>query len=137
MTSSRIGANERAPVVTVEIRDPGDARIADYRELTDLPLRTAWEPPHGLFIAEGELVVRRALRAGYRPRSFLVDAKRVSQLADVSAAAPLFAAEPEVLEAATGFHVHRGVLASFHRKPPTPAHAVIHAARRLVILEDV
>jgi tRNA G18 (ribose-2'-O)-methylase SpoU len=123
--------------VTVEIRDPDDERIADYRALTDLALRTAWEPPHGLFIAEGELVVRRALRAGYRPRSFLVDAKRVAQLADVSDAAPLFAAEPEVLQAATGFHVHRGVLGSFHRKPPTPAIAVIRAARRLAILEDV
>jgi tRNA G18 (ribose-2'-O)-methylase SpoU len=123
--------------VNVEIRDPDDERIADYRELTDVKLRTAWEPPHGLFIAEGELVVRRALQAGYRPRSFLVDSKRVEQLADVATTAPLFAAEPEVLQAATGFHVHRGVLASFHRKPAITRAEVIRAARRLVILEDV
>ena len=48
-----------------EITDPEDDRIADYRALTDVELRTRWEPPHGLFIAEGELVLRRALRAGY------------------------------------------------------------------------
>ncbi|HEX2355789.1 MAG TPA: RNA methyltransferase, partial [Micromonosporaceae bacterium] len=63
------------------ITDPQDERIADYRALTDVELRTRWEPPHGLFIAEGELVLRRALRAGYAPRSFLVDAKRTDQLA--------------------------------------------------------
>jgi len=62
------------------LTDPDDPRIADYRALTDVELRTRWEPPNGLFIAEGELVLRRALRAGYQLRSVLVDAKRVEQL---------------------------------------------------------
>jgi hypothetical protein len=65
------------------ITDPDDERIADYRALTDVELRTRWEPPHGLFIAEGELVLRRALRAGYPPRSFLVEAKRSEQIEDL------------------------------------------------------
>ena len=122
----------------VEITDPGDERIADYRALTDVELRTRWEPPHGLFIAEGELVLRRALRAGYPPRSFLVDAKRVEQLDDLeTGAAPVYAATPEVLRQATGFHVHRGVLASFHRRELPAASALLPDARRLVILEDV
>ncbi|SDZ12010.1 tRNA G18 (ribose-2'-O)-methylase SpoU [Micromonospora pattaloongensis] len=120
------------------ITDPDDERIADYRALTDVELRTRWEPPHGLFIAEGELVLRRALRAGYPPRSFLVDAKRVDQLADLQTHdAPVYAANPDVLERATGFHVHRGVLASFHRRPlPTPEQ-LLATARRIAILEDV
>lgn len=118
------------------ITDPGDERIADYRALTDVELRTRWEPPHGLFIAEGELVLRRALRAGYRPRSFLVEAKRAGQVADLDGA-PVYGAEPEVLEQVTGFHVHRGVLASFHRQPALPASEVLAAARRVVILEDI
>ncbi|MER5608815.1 RNA methyltransferase [Micromonospora tulbaghiae] len=121
-----------------EITDPDDDRIADYRALTDVELRTRWEPPHGLFIAEGELVLRRALRAGYPARSYLVDAKRVDQLADLDTGdAPVYAATPDVLQRATGFHVHRGVLASFHRKPLRPADEVLAAARRVVILEDV
>ncbi|TYC20886.1 RNA methyltransferase [Micromonospora sp. MP36] len=121
-----------------EITDPDDDRIADYRALTDVELRTRWEPPHGLFIAEGELVLRRALRAGYPARSYLVDAKRVDQLADLDIGdVPVYAATPEVLQRATGFHVHRGVLASFHRKPLPAAAEVLAAARRVVILEDV
>lgn len=121
-----------------EITDPTDDRIADYRALTDVELRTRWEPPHGLFIAEGELVLRRALRAGYPPRSFLVDAKRVDQLDGLdTGTAPVYAASPAVLEKATGFHVHRGVLASFRRRELPTAAEVLATARRVVILEDV
>jgi tRNA G18 (ribose-2'-O)-methylase SpoU len=122
----------------VTIADPDDPRVADYRALTDLELRTRWEPPHGLFIAEGELVLRRALLAGYRPRSVLLDAKRLGQLADLAGVdAPVYTADPDVLRRTTGFHVHRGVLASFHRKPlPDPAE-LLRLARRVAILEDV
>lgn len=120
------------------ITDPDDPRVADYRALTDVELRTRWEPPHGLFIAEGELVLRRALRAGYRPRSFLIDVKRVDQFADLAGTdTPLYAATPEVLQQITGFHVHRGVLASFHRRQlPEPAE-LLATAGRVAILEDV
>jgi tRNA G18 (ribose-2'-O)-methylase SpoU len=101
-------------------------------------LRTRWEPPHGLFIAEGELVLRRALRAGYAPRSFLVDAKRVDQLADLpTGPAPVYAASQDVLEKATGFHVHRGVLASFHRRPLPSVAEVLAVSRRVAVLEDL
>ena len=119
------------------IRDPADDRLGDYRALTDLELRIRWEPPHGLFIAEGELVLRRALRAGYRPRSYLIDAKRAGQVADLPGDAPVYAATPAVLERVTGFHVHRGVLASFHRLPLRDADELLAAARRVAILEDV
>src|SRR5215470_11733098 len=121
----------------ITITDAADDRIADYRSLTDVELRTRWEPPHGLFIAEGELVLRRALRAGYKARSFLVEAKRHAQIEDLEGLAPVYGASPEVLEQITGFHVHRGVLASFYRLPLPPASEVLAAARRVVILEDI
>ena len=53
------GRESDVPATT--ITDPDDDRLADYRALTDVELRTRWEPPHGLFIAEGELVLRRAV----------------------------------------------------------------------------
>lgn len=119
------------------IDDPDDPRLADYRALTDVELRTRFEEPHGLFIAEGELVLRRALAAGYRARSILVDAKRVAQVADLPTDAPIYAASLELLQTLTGFHVHRGVLGSIHRRPLPTADSVLAAATRLVILEDV
>jgi len=123
--------------VPTQITDPEDERIADYRALTDVELRTRWEPPNGLFIAEGELVVQRAIKAGYRLRSVLIDEKRVEQLAWLPAEAPLYTGSPRVLEAITGFHVHRGVLASFHRRPPRDLGEVVAGARRLAVLEGL
>jgi tRNA G18 (ribose-2'-O)-methylase SpoU len=119
------------------IVDAADPRLADYRALTDIELRTRFEEPYGLFIAEGELVLRRALAAGYRARSILVDAKRVGQIADLVTDAPVYAADQELLARLTGFHVHRGVLGSIHRRPVPAAEEVLAGAQRLVILEDV
>lgn len=133
----RVGHNRGVSDEVTAIDDPEDERLGDYRALTDLALRTRFEQPHGLFIAEGHQVVTRALRAGYRMRSMLIDAKRADQLAHLADGAPCYAAGPEVLEAVTGFHVHRGALASFHRKPlPAPAE-VLAASNRLVVLEGI
>jgi tRNA G18 (ribose-2'-O)-methylase SpoU len=124
-------------VVVTQVVSADDPRIGDYRALTDLELRTRWEPPNGLFIAEGELVIRRALRAGYRLRSILVDEKRVEQFADLPDDAVVYAGAPDVLEAITGFHVHRGVLGSFHRRDLPSLAELVAAARRLVVLEGL
>ena len=56
----------------IQITDPADPRLADYRDLRDVELRKHLESEHGLFLAEGEKVVRRAAAAGFTPRSFLM-----------------------------------------------------------------
>ena len=81
--------------------------------------------------------VRRALRAGYRLRSILVDEKRVEQFADLPDDATVYAGAPDVLEAITGFHVHRGVLGSFHRRDLPSVGELIGSARRLAVLEGL
>lgn len=125
------------PAITT-ITDPDDERIADYRTLTDVELRTRWEPPNGLFIAEGTLVLRRALAAGYLPRSVLVDSKRAGEVADLAdGPGPVYAASADILQQTTGFHVHRGVLASFHRRPLPSAGDLLAGARAVAICEDV
>ncbi|GIF21412.1 tRNA G18 (ribose-2'-O)-methylase SpoU [Actinoplanes tereljensis] len=124
-------------MVVIRVEGADDPRIGDYRALTDLELRTRWEPPNGLFIAEGELVIRRALRAGYRLRSILVDEKRIDQFADLPDDAVVYSGTPAVLEAITGFHVHRGVLGSFHRRELPSLEELVAPARRLVVLEGL
>lgn len=124
---------------TTRVSDAGDERLADYRALTDVALRTRFEPPHGLFIAESELVIRRALAAGYRPRSLVLAPEWVERmqalLDDVDA--PVYVAPYDLLAQLTGFHVHRGALASFHRKPLPSVEEVTSEAWRVVVLEDV
>jgi tRNA G18 (ribose-2'-O)-methylase SpoU len=62
---------------------------------------------------------------------------------DVAGVVPVYVAEPAVLEAITGFHVHRGALAAMHRPPLPTVPEVLAAARggagarRVAVLEDV
>jgi tRNA G18 (ribose-2'-O)-methylase SpoU len=51
--------------------------------------------------------------------------------------APVYVGTPQLLEAITGFNVHRGAIASMHRPAPVPVAEVVAAARRVVVLEDV
>ncbi|NJQ01475.1 TrmH family RNA methyltransferase [Streptomyces zingiberis] len=119
--------------------DPGDPRLSDYTDLTDVHLRRRREPAEGLFIAEGEKVIRRALAAGYPMRSLLLTAKWAAALSDVieTATAPVYLVEPELAERVTGYHVHRGALAAMHRKPLPRAGEVLAGARRVAVLESV
>jgi tRNA G18 (ribose-2'-O)-methylase SpoU len=128
----------------VEVTDPGDPRLADYTSLTDVALRTAREPAEGLFMAEGEKVIRRALAAGYRMRSMLLTPRWTEAMRDVieRAGAPVYLVEPALAERVTGYHVHRGALAAMRRRPLPPvarllAPAEAGASRRVAVLEDI
>ncbi|HET6152909.1 MAG TPA: RNA methyltransferase [Marmoricola sp.] len=116
-----------------------DPRLADYRDLRDVQLREHVEVEHGLFLAEGEKVVRRAVEAGFSARSFLLAPRWVDGLADVldGSAAPAYVAEDSVVEQVTGFHVHRGALASFERRAPLSIDDVLEDARSVLVLEDI
>jgi tRNA G18 (ribose-2'-O)-methylase SpoU len=117
------------------ITDPADPRLADYVGLTDVVRRAKHEPEAGFFLAEGIPVMQRAARAGYPLRSVLLAENRA--LPEGLPEAPVYQASYDVLEAVTGFHVHRGALASFGRLPLPSAEAVLAQATRVLVLEDV
>lgn len=124
----------------VEVTDAADPRLADYVDLRDVQLRRHLEAEHGLFLAEGEKVVRRAAAAGFPVRSFLLAPRWVEGLRDVlddAGDVPCYVAPEELVEAVTGFHVHRGALASLHRPPPRSVSSVLGGARRVLVLEDL
>ncbi|MFC3687598.1 TrmH family RNA methyltransferase [Aquipuribacter hungaricus] len=126
----------------VRLADADDPRLRDYTRLTDVRLRVVKEPAEGLFMAESTQVIRRALRAGHRMRSLLVAPRWLPDMADVLEAAaaqgaPVMVAEEPLLQSITGFHLHRGALASMHRPALRPVAEVVAGARRVVVLEDV
>ncbi len=123
----------------VPIDDPADPALVDYFGLTDVVLRRLSEPAGGLYIAESTKVISRALAAGHRPRSVLLQQKWLQELAPLLDGydIPAFIASPELLAQVTGFVVHRGSLAAMHRPTlPTPAE-LLADARRVVVLEDI
>jgi len=117
-----------------------DERLADYRDLTDVALRRVLEPEGGLYMAESAKVIARALAAGHRPRSVLVQEKwlpDVRVLGDAHPDTPIYVVESDVAERLTGYAVHRGALAAMHR-PQLPSVAdVVAGARLVIVLEDI
>jgi len=123
--------------------DASDALLADYRDLTDSALRRVSEPEDGLYIAESLTILGRALDAGHHPRSVLTSAKWLPQLGALLGEhsapedLPVIVGSDEQLEQLTGFHLHRGTLASMHRPELPGVDAVLVGASRVVVLEDI
>lgn len=125
------------PIVSAD-----DLALHDYVGLTDVALRRRVEPERGLYIAESEKVIRRALAAGHRPRSFLMAERWLTDLADVVGRAeadgiPVYVGDHEVIESLTGFHLHRGALAAMHRPVLPSVGDLVAKASRVLVLEDV
>lgn len=113
--------------------------LADYSGLTDVVLRRVSEPAGGLYLAESTKVIERALAAGHRPRSVLLQEKWLAEIEPLVADfdGPIFVAGSDLLEDITGFRMHRGALASMHRPPLASVGEIVAGATRVVVLEDI
>ncbi|TQJ32259.1 RNA methyltransferase [Microbacterium sp. SLBN-146] len=124
----------------IRIAEADDPRISDYRDLTDVALRRVLEPAGGLYIAESAKVISRALAAGHRPRSVLVQDKWLDDAADLlrnHPDVPVYVVEAQIAEQITGYAVHRGVLAAMHRPVEASVADIVDGARLVVVLEDI
>ncbi len=121
------------------VEDASDPRLGDYRDLTDSALRRTLEPREGLYIAESAKVIARALHAGHRPRSVLIqerwrdEAERLFAGADI----PGYLVDAAIAERLTGYAVHRGLLAAMHRPVLAEVAEVVRDARRILVLDDI
>lgn len=120
----------------IPIDDPNDPRVAAYRDIKERDLVGR----QGLFIAEGETVLRAFVRdAPQRVRSLLIDGKRIDKLGEVLAGlapeVPVHVAGQAVIDAIAGFHLHRGVLAVGAKPEPPSAQALVaRTGPRAVVL---
>jgi tRNA G18 (ribose-2'-O)-methylase SpoU len=126
-------------VQPVDVTDPADPRLADFRDLTAADRRPDRPGGRGLVIAEGVPVVRRLLDSPYPVRAVLGVPARLAALAGDLAAvdAPVYRASAEVLAATVGFHLNRGVLAAADRAPEPAVAGLLAGARRVLALEGV
>ena len=127
------------------LQSADDPRAADYRNLTDVGLRRRLEPEMGLFMAESHQVIERALAAAFRPRSVLTTPRWLSAVEELDLAedVPVLVAEESVVNAITGYRVHRGALAAMQRRPLPSVDGALGMAStdgmpsRIAILEDI
>jgi tRNA G18 (ribose-2'-O)-methylase SpoU len=123
----------------VDVDDPADPRLDDFRDLNSVDRRPDLPSGKGLVIAEGVLVVQRMLASRFRPRSLLGTDRRLNELAGNLEAtdAPYYRASAEVMAAVVGFHLNRGVLAAAPRPGELSLEQVLDGAATVAVLEGV
>lgn len=122
------------------ISELSDPALDDYSRLTDVALRRVSEPAGGLYIAESTKVITRAIAAGHRPRSVLVQEQWLPDVEPLLAGfpdVPVFVGDSPLLERLTGYHLHRGALAAMHRPQLPDPGDLLASATRVVVLEDI
>lgn len=128
--------------------DLGDRRLRPFSGMTDGQLKRGEgfrrDNPQGLFIGESGRVIERALDAGVRPMSVLVDERWlehdraiIERIQETEPTAPIFLATAAQFRELTGYEVVRGALACFERPLPRTVEDVSTGACRIAILEDV
>ena len=124
-------------IVPIESLD--DPRLSFFTHLTDVELRRQTEPETGLYLAESTKVIERALNAGHVPRAVLTLEKWLPGLEPILAGhdVEVFVGDDETLEALTGFHLHRGAIASMERPTMPTVAEIVKDAHRVVILENI
>ena len=126
-------------MTAIPIDSLSDDRLADYRGLTDVALRSRTEPANGLYMAEGRLVIERALAAGHRPRSILAEERREQEVRELlgDRDVPVYLGSADLLRGVTGYQVHRGALAAMERPMLPPLAEILASTRHLLVLEDL
>jgi tRNA G18 (ribose-2'-O)-methylase SpoU len=128
--------DENGGVPVIEIEDPADPRLDDFRDLTDADVRP---DRRGVVIAEGVNVVERLLGSPYPVRAIIGVPARIEALAPALGErdVPVYVMDKWLLSAVVGFRVTRGVLAAADRVAPPPLDQLLGRARRVAVLESL
>ncbi|MGW5921176.1 TrmH family RNA methyltransferase [Nocardia fluminea] len=123
----------------IDIDDPTDPRVDDFRDLSNADRRPDLPGRKGLVIAEGVVVVQRMLDSRFAPSALLGVGKRFETLAGDLADRdlPYYRASAEVMAEVVGFHLNRGVLAVAPRPAELTVDEVLDGARTVAVLEGV
>jgi tRNA G18 (ribose-2'-O)-methylase SpoU len=126
-------------VIVVDVTDPADPRLDDFRDLNSVDRRPDLPSGKGLVIAEGVLVAQRMLASRFSPRAFLGTDRRLRELSDdlAGCGVPYYRASAEVMAEVVGFHLNRGVLAAAPRPAELSVPEVLQGARTVAVLEGV
>lgn len=112
-----------------------------YSGTSEVWLRRYYEPKPGIFIAESPNVIYRALDAGYRPISLLIERKhalgKAQDLIERCSNVPVYTADADLLEKITGFHLTKGIFCAMRRRELSTVDEVCFGAVRIAVLEDV
>lgn len=123
------------------VTDLHDPELELFHGLKEAQLKHYYEPQGGLFICESPKVIRRALNAGYKPVSLLLeDVQKTEENGDIfvqCAGIPVYEASKDVLVQLTGYFLTDGMLCAMKRKDLPAAEELCNAASRVAVLMDI
>lgn len=125
----------------IKITDFNAPELDPFARLTERELFHSLPFDNGLFIAESPNVIHRALDAGYKPVSLLMEESHVRGQAKAvierCGNVPVYVSTLDVLTNLTGFQLTRGVLCAMERQPEPDWREIIKNATRIAVLEEV
>ncbi|MFZ2527970.1 MAG: RNA methyltransferase [Rhodococcus sp. (in: high G+C Gram-positive bacteria)] len=126
-------------VHVIDIDDPADPRLDDFRDLNSSDRRPDLPGGKGLVIAEGAFVVQRMLDSRFTPNGLLGVDRRFDELADDlrDVDVPYYRTSAAVMAEVVGFHLNRGVLAAATRPEPLVPLDLLDKATTIAVLEGV
>ena len=128
----------------IQVTDLDDPELLLYHTLGEAQLRHYYEPHGGLFIAESVKVTERALDAGIKPHSMLVnealhtpESARLIERLDRGYSIPIYMAPENVMKQITGYHLTGGLLCAMYRPLLPDPSVLIKKDGNIVVLENV
>ena len=124
----------------VKITDVNDERLDIFYRKNEKQLKHINEPEPGVFIAESELVISRALEEGYEPICFLIkdnDEEKYNSIFDRCKNCVVYVVNEDIFSKLKGFILIKGILSVFKRKPNLSFDDLMKNAKRIVVLEEV
>ncbi len=125
----------------IEITDFMAPELDVYARLTEAQLLNREQPQSAMFIAESPKVIDRALNAGCRPISMLLERKHIRgearEIIERCGDIPVYTSDFDILTQLTGFKLTRGVLCAMLRPPMKTVDEICRGARRIAILENI
>jgi len=122
----------RMPVQELDNLD--DPRLAPFRELPERELARGSD----LFIAEGEMLVRRLLGSSLETVSVVCARKRLSKIESaVPDDVPFYMVPDELIHEIVGFHFHSGLIACGRRPAPPSLESLARDACTLAVCPKI
>ena len=125
----------------IKVTEFNDPRLDVYARLTEAQLAQVPGPGQGLFIAESPKVIGRALDAGCKPVSILIEESNFNEETEAIIARcgdiPVYTGENKVLAQLTGYKLTRGLLCAMERPALACPEQIISSMRRIAVLEYV
>ena len=127
------------PIIEIDRLDRSELSV--YANLTGAQLRSRLHPENALFIAESPKVIHRALDAGCKPVSLLMERKHIqgqgAEIIERCGDVPVYTADREVLAELTGYELTRGILCAMKRPQMPTVEDVCNGAHRIAVLEGI